>query len=242
MKDLASRIVPLVDLTLLKEDCDEQSVRQLCENAHTPFGGVACVCVLPHFTHLAKRLLKDTSVNVATVCNFPSGDARLEKTLAEIDTALLQGADEIDLVMPYQHYFLGERGEVINYVESCREACPEPILLKVILETGAFPSQDLVYAAAKDMIYAGADFIKTSTGKIPVGADLESVRSILKAIKETISFQQDVGVKISGGIRTVEQVMPYLELAETLMGHAWISPHTFRIGTSQLLEQFHASS
>lgn len=242
MTDLASRIIPLVDLTLLREDCDENAVRQLCQDACTPLGVVASVCVFPNFTHLAKRMLKATPVNVATVCNFPSGNQRLEKTLTEIDAAILQGADEIDLVMPYQQYFAGERGEVIYYVESCRQACPEPVILKVILETGAFNSQGLVYAAAKDMIHAGADFIKTSTGKIPAGADLESARSILKAIKQTFSFQQDVGLKISGGIRTVEQVIAYLELTEMLMGPGWVSPHTFRIGTSQLLEQLHASS
>ncbi len=242
MTDLTSRIVPLIDLTCLNEDCDEQTIHALCEQAQTQWGGVASVCVFPRFVAIAKRLLKDTSVKVATVCNFPTGDQRFQKTLAEIDGALLHGVDEVDLVMPYSQYFSGERGEVIHYVESCRKVCPEPILLKVILETGAFGSQDMIYAAAKDMIYAGADFIKTSTGKTPVGADLESVNSILKAIKEMLGFQQSVGVKISGGIRTVEQVASYLEMTEGLMGKTWISPHTFRIGASQLLEQLHASS
>lgn len=242
MIDVATRIVPLIDLTCLKESCSEQDILKLCEKACTPFGNVSSVCVFPQFIDLAKKLLKDSTIKIATVCNFPSGDAPLEKTLTEIDKALLKGANEIDLVMPYHEYFLGERGKTIHYIENCRSACPEPYVLKIILETGAFPSQDLVYAAAKDMIYAGANFIKTSTGKITKGADLESVRAILKAIKDTSSSQHDVGVKISGGINEIGQVIPYLELAEALMGRTWISPHTFRIGTSQLLEHFHASS
>ncbi|WP_235603283.1 deoxyribose-phosphate aldolase, partial [Piscirickettsia litoralis] len=159
-------------------------MKKLCSQASNRLGAVAAVCVYPQFVSLAKKLLKDKKIQVATVVNFPLGNESADKIFTEIKQALVEGADEIDLVIPYQEYLQqGYSDHALMLVRESKASCQNK-LLKVILETGELKSQELIFKAASDAIISGADFIKTSTGKTPVGATLEAVEVMLSAIKE----------------------------------------------------------
>lgn len=228
----AQRVIPLLDLTSLNASDDDAAITQLCEKAQTPLGNVAAVCAYPQFVPLMYQLLGNTSINIVTVANFPTGNDDLKTTLGAIQQGLHDGANEIDIVMPYQAYLAGEHTLVKNFIASCKQACGKNIL-KVILETGALQKPAIISNASRDAIAAGADFIKTSTGKIAVGATFEAATSILTTIK---SANKPVGFKASGGIRTTQDAACYLQLAESIMGTPWPTPQTFRLGTSTLLD------
>lgn len=228
-----SKLISFLDLTSLNDYDTKESIIQLCQQAKTPFGEVAAVCVLPNFVELAASLLQDSNIKVATVSNFPTGTQSLPATLTQIEQAIKDGADEIDLVMPYSAYFCGEIQYTLNFIASCKSVCDQRTL-KVILETGALKESEIIAAASHDVIEAGADFIKTSTGKYLIGATPRAAEIMLKAIQ---SSEYNVGFKAAGGIRTVDQANVYLTLAETIMGPQWLSPVVFRIGASQLLKE-----
>lgn len=227
-------IISYIDLTSLNETDDESTIEQLCKKAKTPLGHVAAVCVYPKFVSLAVALLRDTHIRVATVCNFPHGTQSLPQTRDEILEAIEDGAHEIDVVMPYIAYLQGEILFTQNFIASCKSTCDQKALLKVILETGALKDREIIAAASFDAINGGADFIKTSTGKYPVGATPRAAEIMLKAIHAS---EYDVGFKAAGGIRTIEQAQTYIQLAKTIMGADWITPAVFRIGASQLLSE-----
>jgi len=232
--DLNKKLFSLIDLTSLNESDTDESITALCQKAVSPLGQVAAVCVFPRFVKLAKSLLP-ASVRIATVANFPSGNESLETVLDTITQALQDGADEIDVVLPYQRYLNGEHADALAQVAACKKACGDK-LLKVILETGAFPDAQTIFQASKAALLAGADFVKTSTGKIATGATPEAARAMVMAIKEGSSqVNRVLGFKASGGVRTREQALIYYQLASELMNEAWISPQTFRIGASQLV-------
>ncbi|MCC2667165.1 MAG: deoC [Gammaproteobacteria bacterium] len=228
-------MVPLLDLTSLNADDDEKSIITLCQKAQTPFGDVASVCVYPKFVKLAISTLKKTAIKIDTVVNFPNGDGTLLDTLHEIETVLAEGADEIDMVFPYHAYLQGEQTKALEFIIKAKMLCSHPLKLKVIIETGQLPSPELIKTITQDVIQAGADFIKTSTGKTKQGATLEAARIILTTLKDEAN--RHVGLKISGGIRTVSQSLSYIKLAREMMGDKWVCPTVFRIGTSQLLEE-----
>jgi deoxyribose-phosphate aldolase len=225
------RLIPFVDLTSLYETDDPPVIAKLCERAITPQGKVAAVCVYPQFTRQICDTLKATPIKTATVANFPHGSSDLVTTLKGIEQAKNDGADEIDIVMPYQAFLQGDKQLVVSFIKSCKKNC-EKMSLKIILETGALQKQDLIYEASLLAIDAGADFIKTSTGKISVGATLEASACMLSAIKDRNSH---TGFKASGGIRTPQQAAEFLSLAELLMGKTWPAQNTFRLGTSSLI-------
>lgn len=237
MKTLLTQIVPLLDITSLNDADTSAVIAQLCERGITPMGQVAAVCVFPKFVQFAQTKLADTGIKIATVSNFPDGIQPLEQTVNEIQQDILNGADEIDIVMPYQAYIAGERLFAKNYVQHCKKICGHEILLKVILETGALMKPELISDASRDMIEAGADFIKTSTGKYGQGVTLDAVSAILHVIKVS---PRRVGLKIAGGIRTLEDAMIYMQLAGKIMGEKWVNPHTFRIGASTLMDDIQA--
>jgi deoxyribose-phosphate aldolase len=234
MTTLAGNLLPLLDLTSLQEDDTEETITALCQKAVTSFGKVAAVCVYPRFVPLVHQKLLDSEVKVATVSNFPHGQAPLSSVIVEIKQAMQQGADEIDVVMPYQAYFAGEQEYVKDFISQCRATCGPKICLKVILETGAFSHSEIIAAATRDMLIAGADFIKTSTGKIAIGATPEAVKTILSVIHDT---PYRIGCKVSGGIRTLAQAAIYWQLAQDIVGRDWPTPKTFRIGASHLFDE-----
>ncbi|MFW7380107.1 MAG: deoxyribose-phosphate aldolase [Oligoflexus sp.] len=231
---LASKLIPLLDLTNLNEGASQEDIAQLCAAAQTDLGPTAAICIEAKFLELARQLLKNTTIKLATVVNFPSGNAPLPETLAEIATAINNGAHEIDLVMPYQDFLAGKRPQVASYIEACHRECGETVLLKVILETGALDNTETIYEAARLAIDAGAGFIKTSTGKIRVGASLEAAACMLLAIKDS---GRNVGFKAAGGVRTPAQAAAYLSLVENILGLDCVVPERLRIGASSLLQE-----
>lgn len=229
----ARRAVSLLDLTDLSNGLDEPGVERLCARASTPLGPVAAVCLWAGFVPQARRLLKGTPVKVATVVNFPAGGDDVMQAADEARYALLDGADEIDLVMPWRALAAGHREVVGALLGAVRAVVPPTRVLKTILETGELKTPALIREAARIAIGTGADFIKTSTGKTETSATPEAVEIMLEEIKAS---GRPVGIKPSGGIRTAADARAYLALADRIMGPGWAGPRTFRFGASALLD------
>jgi deoxyribose-phosphate aldolase len=232
-REAAAFALSLLDLTNLRDNCDEAAIEELCLRAQTPHGNVAAICIWPRFVAQARRILgSGHSVRIATVVNFPSGALTQDEVVQETRRAVEDGADEIDLVIPYRALISGNETAVTDMVKAVRQACPHSCL-KTILETGEIKESGLIRKAAELSIAAGADFIKTSTGKVAVNATLEAADVMLRVIRDS---KRRVGFKPAGGISTVADADLYLRLAETVMGPNWIMPSTFRFGASGLLD------
>ncbi|WP_201352937.1 deoxyribose-phosphate aldolase [Hydrogenimonas urashimensis] len=232
----AKTALVLMDLTSLNDDDTKEVIVQLCHDAHTPAGDTAAVCIYPRFVPIAKKTLIEQGtprISVATVTNFPWGDDDIDIAVAETKAAIAYGADEVDVVFPYRALMAGDERVGFDLVKACRMACGDGVKLKVILETGELKESELIAKASRIAIDAGAHFIKTSTGKVPVNATLEAAEVMLTIIKEV---NPGVGFKAAGGIRDVKSAKAYLELAERVMGPGWISKEHFRFGASGLLK------
>lgn len=237
---LLQRMLGLVDLTSLNDNDTESSIAEFCEKAQVPLGHVAAVCVYPKFVRLASAQFAGSPVKVATVVNFPEGSSSLEQVLLEIGAALSEGANEIDVVFPYSRYLAGEQQYASSFVEACKAACGDDVKLKVILETGALVDTAIIADAAYDAVVAGADFIKTSTGKIAEGATLEAAATMLLVIHHVnLQLKRNAGIKISGGVREIQQAAQYMQLADKIMGREWVTADTFRIGASKLVDEMY---
>jgi len=233
LRETAAVALTLLDLTNLKEDCDEAAIVVLCARARSAYGTSAAICIWPRFVAQARTILGDRSgVRIATVVNFPSGDLPVDIVVEETRQAIADGADEIDLVIPYRALLAGNEAAVTEMVATVRAACPDACL-KTILETGELRDRALIRRACELSIEAGADFIKTSTGKVAVNATLESADIMLQAIRDS---RRKVGFKAAGGIASVGDARLYLDLAEAIMGENWAIPSTFRFGASGLLD------
>jgi deoxyribose-phosphate aldolase len=231
--DIALRALRSLDLTDLAETCTDQAIDALCKKALDPRGPVAAVCVWPQFVKRAQENLKGSSVRIATVVNFPAGGEDVSRVADDTQEALSDGANEIDLVIPYGAVRRGDLAVATEMVEAVRDLVDGGRLLKVILETGELKDAKLIETASRIAIDAGADFIKTSTGKTPVSATPEAAEIMLNAIKAS---GKPVGLKPSGGIRTVDDAKIYLDLAERILGSGWATPRTFRIGASSVYD------
>lgn len=229
----ARRALGLLDLTDLSDTCSQAAIDKLCHRARTPQGNVAAICIWPQFVRHAARLLKGSGVKVATVINFPGGGTDIDRALEDTHEALRDGADEIDLVMPYQAFLQGDATTPHDMIAAVADATAPHHVLKVILETGALNQPEAIVRASQLAIAAGASFIKTSSGKTPVSATPEAARLMLHAIKAS---GKPVGFKAAGGVRSVEDAALYLGLADEIMGPGWASPATFRFGASGLLD------
>jgi deoxyribose-phosphate aldolase len=236
--DVARRALALLDLTELSESCTGAMVETLCARAISPHGATAAVCLWPAFVRQAKARLAGSPVRVATVVNFPTGEEAPDAVLAMTRQCLDDGADEIDLVLPYRAFLAGDERAARGMAALIAAAVSRRALLKVILETGAYPDQTTVARASRLAIAAGADFIKTSTGKISVSATPEAARTMLAAIK---AKDRAVGLKPSGGIRSIADARAYLALADEAMGPRWATAKRFRFGASGLLEAINAA-
>lgn len=215
-------ILSFVDLTSLNDNDTDETIKTLCQKAHTALGNVAAVCIYPRFVKFAWTLLAETPIKIATVANFPTGKNSLDHTLQEIKQAILDGASEIDVVTPHNPDFL----------KRCKDYCGDKTLLKVILETGAL-NPEQIEQASMEAIDAGADFLKTSTGKIAIGATKEAAEIMLRVIKNT---NKKIGFKASGGIRTIEQAQMYIDLFNHTLGKNELTPKRFRLGASSLID------
>lgn len=233
LKDTAQKALSLLDLTDLTDTCDAAAIEKLCAQAQTPFGTTAAICIWPRFVAQARGILgKGHAVKIATVVNFPAGDLTVAEVVAETKQAIADGADEIDLVIPYRDFITGDEAAVTEMVAAIKAVCTPPVRLKTILETGELKDPALIREASDLAIAAGADFIKTSTGKVAVNATLQAAEIMLNAIKAT---GKPVGFKPAGGVRTVGDAAEYLSLAASILGDNWATPKTFRFGASGLL-------
>ena len=226
----------LMDLTSLNENDTPEAIIALCQQARTEAGNTAAICIYPRFIPLARKTLKSLGLNdvtIATVTNFPDGGDDVDIAVAETRAAVAYGADEVDVVFPYRALMAGNETVGAELVKRCKEACGANVLLKVIIESGELKDEVLIRRASEIAIDAGADFIKTSTGKVPVNATTESARIMLETIRD--SGKTNVGFKPAGGIKTAEDAAVHLELADTIMGPEWVDRNHYRFGASSLL-------
>jgi deoxyribose-phosphate aldolase len=231
----------MIDLTTLEGKDSPAKVRQMCYKAqhlHDVLPGlpmVAAVCVYPSMVEVAKKAVEGSSVKVASVSTaFPSGQAPMSVKLLDTKFAVDQGADEIDMVISRGKFLSGEYAFVFDEIAAIKEACGKA-RLKVILETGELVTLDNVRRASDIAIHAGADFIKTSTGKVQPAATMQVTYTMLMAIKD--HFDQTgkmVGMKPAGGISTAKLALHNLVMVNEILGSAWLSNEWFRFGASSL--------
>jgi deoxyribose-phosphate aldolase len=237
--DLAIR---MVDLTTLEGADTPGKVRALSAKALRPDPAdpscppVAAVCVYPAMVPVAAEVLAGSGVHLASVATaFPSGQAPLDVKLADTRDAVAGGADEIDMVISRGAFLSGRYQQVFDEIVAVKQACGDAHL-KVILETGELATYDNVRRASWLAMLAGADFIKTSTGKVPVAATLPVTLVMLEAVRDfRARTGRQVGVKPAGGIRTTKDAIKYLVLINETVGDDWLSPDWFRFGASSLL-------
>jgi deoxyribose-phosphate aldolase len=231
----AARVLAVLDLTSLGEDDTTATITGLCECAASG-GHPAAVCVYPEHIATARRVLDAqgaADVAVATVVNFPDGSNDLGRALRETRRAIAAGADEIDIVFPWRAYMNGDRESGPLMLQRCKEICgARP--LKAILETGELGDPLLIRELSHTALAAGADFIKTSTGKSARGATIESARVILECLRERDGRG---GFKASGGIQNIAEAGRYLALADEILGPDWATSANFRIGANSLLKK-----
>ncbi len=225
----------LVDLTTLEGKDNDSNVIKLAQKAIK--SGVAAVCVYPTLVRIAKSELKNAKQKVASVAGaFPSGQLPLNLRLEEVKYAIAEGADEIDMVISRGKFLEGNYQFVFNEVSAIKEVCGN-VRLKVILETGELESLQNIRIASDIAIQAGADFIKTSTGKMSVNATLPAVCVMLQAIKDHYDLTgKKVGLKPSGGISDGATAIKYIRLTEKILGKEWLQPNLFRFGASRLVD------
>lgn len=226
MKDVAALALACLDLTSLNDGDTEADILKLCERAQGPHGPTAAVCVWPRFVALARSRLP-AAVRVAAVANFPDGGTDVARAVADTRAIVEAGGDEVDVVMPWRDFAAAPA-----LLAAVRAAC-EGRTLKVILETGEIGDAARIREAARLALAAGADFLKTSTGKVKVNATPESARLLLEAARGTVA-----GFKAAGGVRTVADAAIYIELTRQHLGT--VTPRNFRIGASGLLADIEA--
>jgi deoxyribose-phosphate aldolase len=237
--DLAIR---MMDLTTLEGKDTPGKVRALCAKGIHPQPGdptipsVAAICIYPSLIAEARDALKGSGVHVASVATaFPSGQSFLEIKLAETKLAVEAGADEIDMVIDRGAFLSGDYGTVFDEIVAVKDACG-PAHLKVILETGELGTYDAVRRASVLAMAAGADFIKTSTGKVTPAATLPVTLVMLEAIRDfEKATGRSIGMKPAGGIRTAKDAIQYLVVLYETLGPRWMTPERFRFGASSLL-------
>lgn len=226
-----ARSIPLIDLTTLSGDETADDIEALCDRALAH--KIAAVCIYPAHLAVARQALAGTGVGLATVVNFPEGGDDIIAAVEAIEAAVAEGATEIDIVAPYHAALEGDIGLVGEMIEAAKAACGSGVSLKVILETGVLASPEMITSVGRAAVMAGADMLKTSTGKIANGATLEAVAVLLAIAQESGGR---VGVKVSGGVRTPNDAAQYLHLIDAVMGNTWVTPQHVRIGASSLLD------
>ncbi|MFP6900358.1 MAG: deoxyribose-phosphate aldolase [Opitutales bacterium] len=234
-------ILSMIDLTTLEGKDTEDKVRRLCQKAihlHDALPGlptVAAICVYPSMVKAARAALKGSGVKTASVSTaFPSGQDDLKLRVSQTKRAVRDGAEEIDMVISRGRFLAGDHAYVAKEIATVKEACGSSHL-KVILETGELQTLDNVRKASDLAIRAGADFIKTSTGKVQPAATMEVTLVMLEAIRDHYyETGQRIGMKPAGGISKAKLAVHYLVMLRETLGNAWLTPNLFRFGASSL--------
>jgi deoxyribose-phosphate aldolase len=222
------RALAVVDLTRLERPDEAAAIDALAARAVTGAGRVAAICVYPEWI---ERVL-GPGVPVAAVANFPAGADDPALGAREAGEAVEAGATEVDVVVPWRAFLAGDGDAIERTVRASRDAIGDAVGLKAILETGSLDGEENIRRAGERALAAGADFLKTSTGKVGAGASLEATRVLLEVVRDA----GHGAVKASGGIRSAEQAAEYLALADEVMGAGWATPERFRIGASSLVD------
>ena len=231
LPDAARLALQCLDLTSLNNGDTRADIVTLCQRAQTPFGPVAAVCVWPRFVSQARDALP-AAIKVAAVANFPAGSLDFAQALSDVRSIVSAGGDEVDLVLPYRALMQGQSIPCADFLGQMRSACG-PLLLKVIIESGELATAELIAQATRLALDAGADFVKTSTGKTKVSATLAAARVMLQEI--AAHGTASAGFKASGGIRTVQETIAYLELVAEILGANALNAQHLRFGASGLL-------
>lgn len=237
LEQAARQALACLDLTSLNDGDTAADIAALCAKAQTPFGNVAAVCVWPRFVAQARAALP-ASIKVAAVADFPDGALDLPRALVDVAAIAEAGGDEVDVVLPYRALMAGQAAEVAEFLAEVRHAS-RPLALKVIIESGELATPELIKEATRLALMAGADFVKTSTGKSRVSATPEAAAVMLGEI--AASGLAHAGFKASGGIRTVVEAQRYLQLAADKLGPAALGPQRLRFGASGLLNDILAT-
>jgi len=230
-----------IDFTTLEASDNSHKINEFCAKAlafqkNEMCISVPAICIYSPFVRQAKALLGGSGIKVATVaCAFPSGQMPFDLKKKEVEYCVEQGADEVDMVISRGTFLEGNYDEVYNEIQAVREICKAPVHLKVILETGELKSVSNIRKASELAILAGADFIKTSTGKIAVNATPMAAIVMCDAIKEYHEATgQMVGFKPAGGMSTIDDALTYYYIVKDILGDKWLNKNYFRIGTSRL--------
>lgn len=233
LKDYAQQTLGLIDLTTLNDNDTDEIVIELCKKAKTEFGNVPAICIFRQFIPAAKKYFQEhnLAVKIATVTNFPHGGDDLALALRETQEAIDLGADEVDIVFPYKALMAGNQAIGAEMIKKAKEICGTKVL-KVIIESGVLQTPELIALASDISIANGADFIKTSTGKVAVNATLDATEIMLNSIKKS---GRNCAFKAAGGVRLVSEAKDYLDLTAKIMGKEWINSTNFRFGASSLL-------
>lgn len=228
------QLLTLLDITRLQDNDTAQQMQLWLDEMATSQAVPAAFCVYPQFIEQTKQHLQQHGINakIATVVNFPHGQQTADVVVSDIERCLLAGADEIDCVLPFQALLAGEHGYVKTFLYDVKQACGKAPL-KVIIESGELTTSQQIIKATELCIQCGADFVKTSTGKVPVGCTTEAARSILTVIAAADSR---VGFKASGGVRTLAQAVELVDMFEQLLG-CEATATRMRIGASALLQE-----
>jgi deoxyribose-phosphate aldolase len=238
----AERALACLDLTSLNLDDTSERIDALCDRALSPAPGIdihpAAVCIYPKFVAQAHHRVHQHGIAVAAVANFPLGTSSPDDVVAEVEQALADGADEIDVVFPFRAYLAGDHlwaGQLVQRVSATCRAGAHPATLKVILETGVLQDPSIIKAAAAIAVANGADFLKTSTGKLDPAATPEAAAALLEVIAAAQREGQSIGLKVAGGVKTVADAAIYLEMADRTLRPDGAEPGNFRFGASGLL-------
>ena len=239
--DVKKFLFNCIDLTTLKSEDSDESVMKFTQKVnqfdelHPDLKNVAAICVYPNFAEIVKDTLEVEDVKIACVSGgFPSSQTFIEVKVAETAMAIMEGADEIDIVISVGKFLSGNYEEMCDEIQELKETCKDHHL-KVIPETGALKTASNIKKASILSMYAGADFIKTSTGKQPPAATPEAAYVMCQAIKE---YYKETGIKIgfkpAGGINTVNDALVYYTIVKEILGEEWLNNSLFRLGTSRL--------
>lgn len=240
--DVLKFLYSCIDLTSLNTEDGKESIRKFVETVNdfdgsrSDMNNVAAVCVYPNFVQTVREVLT-ADVGIASVAaGFPSSQTFIEVKIAEVSLAVAGGADEIDIVLNVGDFLAGNYEDLSVEIEEIKDACRDAGL-KIILETGLLKTAENIKKASILSMYSGADFLKTSTGKVYPGASPEAAYVICQTIREYYSLHnRKTGVKVSGGIRTVEDALKYYAIVRETLGEEWLTPELFRIGASSLAQ------
>ena len=241
LKEALKTIFQSIDFTTLEAFDNAEKIDDFCAKAlafkqQKPHLSVPAICIYSPFVRQAKQLLKGSGIRVATVaCCFPSGQMPFDLKLKEVEYCVNEGADDVDMVISRGTFLAGRYDEVFDEIQAVKQRCGNQALLKVILETGELKTVENIRKAAELAILAGADFIKTSTGKVPVAATPLAAIVMIDTIKEYYEATgKKVGFKPAGGMKTPEDALTYYYLVKHILGEQWLNPSLFRVGTSRL--------